>query len=167
MAAITIVGIGNPIMSDDGIGLKLLEQIGQELSSHPDLQAQVELVDGGTSGMELLPTFIDAENLLVLDALAGPGPAGSVHVFEGEQIARLQQGKLSPHQVGLLDLFASLRLLGHEPTRLAVAGIVAADTSLGLGLTTAAAAGLEEAAAAAIAVAARWQAELVSARPAC
>ena len=63
---ITVLGIGNPIMSDDGVGLEILEQ----LRAHYTDQQHLEFVDGGTSGMELLPTIQDAESLLVLDALA-------------------------------------------------------------------------------------------------
>ena len=55
---ITVLGIGNPIMSDDGVGLEILEQ----LRAHYTDQQHLEFVDGGTSGMELLPTIQDAES---------------------------------------------------------------------------------------------------------
>ena len=50
---ITVLGIGNPIMGDDGVGLEILEQ----LRVHYTDQQHLEFVDGGTSGMELLPTI--------------------------------------------------------------------------------------------------------------
>ena len=117
---ITVLGIGNPIMSDDGVGLEILEQ----LRAHYTDQQHLEFVDGGTSGMELLPTIQDAESLLVLDALAPTAHSnpGDVVTLIGDQIPRLLNSKLSPHQVGLLDLLSAARLLGTEPRRVAVVG---------------------------------------------
>ena len=127
---ITVLGIGNPIMSDDGVGLEILEQ----LRAHYTDQQHLEFVDGGTSGMELLPTIQDAESLLVLDALAPTAHSnpGDVVTLIGDQIPRLLKSKLSPHQVGLLDLLSAARLLGTEPRRVAV---VAESTELHVGLT--------------------------------
>lgn len=159
---ITVLGVGNPIMSDDALGLELLRRVSAELSgveaadslhwvdprgidtlqTHPD----VTFIDGGTAGMENLTAVLDAENLLLLDALAGPGQPGDVHVIEGDQIPRLLQAKLSPHQVGLLDLLSAARLIGHEPKRVAVVGIVAADTQLNVGMTDVVVAALPQAA---------------------
>ena len=130
---ITVLGIGNPIMSDDGVGLEILEQ----LRAHYTDQQHLEFVDGGTSGMELLPTIQDAESLLVLDALAPTAHSnpGDVVTLIGDQIPRLLNSKLSPHQVGLLDLLSAARLLGTEPRRVAVVGVVAESTELHVGLT--------------------------------
>ena len=130
---ITVLGIGNPIMGDDGVGLEILEQ----LRAHYADQQHLEFVDGGTSGMELLPTIQDAESLLVLDALAprAHSTPGDVVTLIGDQIPRLLNSKLSPHQVGLLDLLSAARLLGTEPRRVAVVGVVAESTELHVGLT--------------------------------
>lgn len=138
-----IIGIGNPIMGDDGIGLAMLEQLQHQHYTHPDVA--ITFIDGGTSGMELLPAFQDADWVIVLDALAGPGDPGSVHSFVGDQLPRLMHAKLSPHQVGLLDLLSVSRLLGQEPTRIAAVGVVAEDVSLGVGLTKTAAAAIPQA----------------------
>ena len=130
---ITVLGIGNPMMGDDGVGLEILEQ----LRTYYTDQQHLEFVDGGTSGMELLPTIQDAESLLVLDALAPTAHSnpGDVVTLIGDQIPRLLNSKLSPHQVGLLDLLSAARLLGTEPLRVAVVGVVAESTELHVGLT--------------------------------
>lgn len=129
MSPITVLGVGNPIMGDDGVGLVLLEGL-QGLP--PD--ARVEYVDGGTGGMELLPVVQDASRLLILDAVAGPEP-GTIRRFSGDQVPRLLAAKLSPHQVGLLDVFAAARLLGREPETVEVVGVVPASVDLRLGLS--------------------------------
>lgn len=214
--AITVLGVGNPIMGDDGIGLALLRRLRDgngardddwvpsvaasgaapaepartgaapaqpvpaELASIEPAPAQpvpakpahepptralsdqssghpsIEFVDGGTAGLELTDTVTQARSLLLLDAMAGPGAPGSVVSLEGDQIPRLIQSKLSPHQVGLLDLLAAARLLGSEPERVAAVGIVVESTELGVGLSPTAAASLDAAVAAAHEVIGRW-----------
>jgi hydrogenase maturation protease len=152
--AITVLGVGNPIMGDDAVGLELLARVA---AARPD--RRVEYVDGGTGGMELVPVVEDAARLLVLDAVAGP-QAGVVVQFDGDQLPRLLSSKLSPHQVGLLDVFAAVRLLGREPAAIEVVGIVPGVVEMRLGLTEAVAAALGEAADRAVQVLDGWLADL-------
>lgn len=146
---ITVIGIGNPIMQDDAVGLAILRRLqggsSDELAWVPsrsitpvlpsDEASDIRFVDGGTSGMELLPLIQDSENLIILDALAGPGETGSVVTLVGDQIPRLLNSKLSPHQVGLLDLLSAARLLGREPAQVGVVGIVVGGTDLHVGMS--------------------------------
>lgn len=168
---VTVVGIGNPIMSDDGIGIELLRRLSTGTSEPAELawvpthrftpvvdsetHARVEYVDGGTSGMEILPTIQSARRLLLLDAIAGATP-GEVIVLHGDQVPRLVQSHLSPHQVGLLDLLASARLLGTEPEEVAVVGIVPESTELNVGLSPCVEAAMAEAVAAAEDIISAW-----------
>lgn len=119
-ATINVIGIGNEIMADDGVGLKILEQLLLEPVEG------VNYIHGGTSGMEILPDIQDADYLLILDGLKQGAP-GDVAVLEGDQIPRLLRQQLSPHQVGLLDLLSAARLLGTEPEHVAVVGVTAKD----------------------------------------
>jgi hydrogenase maturation protease len=151
---ITVLGVGNLIMGDDGVGLALLErlQIARD-------DKRICYVDGATGGMELLPVVQEAERLLILDAVAG-SQAGEVVTIAGDQVPRLLATKLSPHQVGLLDLFAASRLLGTEPGEVEVVGVVPQDVELGLELSAPVAAALEAAVAAACQVLDRWLSDL-------
>ncbi|PRQ10982.1 hydrogenase maturation protease [Corynebacterium sp. 13CS0277] len=117
----------------------------------------VEFHDGGTAGMELLPLIQDADCLLLLDAVRGPGDPGTVVELHGDQIPRLLNTSLSPHQVGLLDLLAAARLLGHEPRSVAVVGIVAESCELGVGLSAPVARSIDEAARRAAGILRSWQ----------
>ena len=98
----------------------------------------------------------EARKLLVLDGLTGPGDPGDVVVLEGDQVPRLLSSKLSPHQVGLLDLLATARLLGREPEHVGVVGVVCASAELEVRLTPEVAAGLPAAVDAAAEVLERW-----------
>ena len=127
---ITVLGVGNPIMGDDGTGLEMLAGVQAALGD----VAGIELIDGGTGGMELIPVVQDAKRLLVLDAVAGDTP-GQVKVLTGDQVVRMLSLKLSPHQVGLLDVFTAARLLGREPEEVVIVGIVPETVDLKLGLS--------------------------------
>jgi hydrogenase maturation protease len=147
----TVLGIGNPIMGDDGIGIALLSML-----MAAGVERPVEFVDGGTIGMSLLPLVEDAGSLLILDAVAGDGPPGSVVRLTGDQLPRLMRAKLSPHQVGLLDVLAGARLRGTEPDRIAVVGLIPADVNLRVGLTPVVAASIRQAGAVARQVLHEW-----------
>jgi hydrogenase maturation protease len=144
------LAVGNPIMADDGVGPALLAALRQTCPS-----AAVEWVDGGIGGLDLLPVVEDAERLLVLDAVVGEAP-GQVVRWDGDQLPRLLAAKLSPHQVGLLDVFSAARLLGREPSEVVVVGIAPGRVALGPGLTPPVEAALPAAAALAAAVLEAW-----------
>jgi hydrogenase maturation protease len=146
----TVLGIGNPIMGDDGVGLRLLDAL-RAIRDDP----RIEYLDGGTGGMELLPAVQDSTRLLVLDAVAGTAP-GTVVRLSGDQLPRLLSAKLSPHQVGLLDVFAAARLLGTEPEEVEVVGVVPESVELRLELSEAVAGALAEAAELAAGILDQW-----------
>lgn len=148
----TVLAVGNEIMGDDGVGPALLAGLAPRWADDP----RVELVAGGTDGLALLPVVEDAARLLILDAVAAEGPPGTVVELHGDQVPRLLGQKLSPHQVGLLDVLVAARLLGREPAEVAVVGIVPASVELAVGLDPAVAAALPDALAAADAVVAAW-----------
>lgn len=153
-APVTVLGVGNPIMADDGTGLELLARVRDQ---RPD--PRVGYVDGGTGGMELVPVVTEATRLLVLDAVAGAVP-GQVLRFSGDQLPRLLSATLSPHQVGLLDVFAAARLLDREPEQVEVVGIVPEQVEMRIGLSGPVTGALGEAVAAAVAVLDGWLAQL-------
>ncbi|WP_448853698.1 hydrogenase maturation protease [Corynebacterium frankenforstense] len=147
---VTCLAVGNTIMGDDGIGQALLELV-QDRGP-----VGVDYVDGAIAGLELLGEFQDAERLLVLDAVAGPGAPGEAVRLEGADIRRFIPQNVSPHQVGLMDLFGAARLLNDEPAELVVVGVVAEKIELTVGLTETAQGGLEAAARLALDQLAAW-----------
>jgi hydrogenase maturation protease len=151
---VTILGIGNPIMGDDGVGIAVLEEL-----ASAELDGPADFVDGGTIGMSLLPIVADSESLLLLDAVAESAEPGTVVRYDGDQLPRYLHTKLSPHQVGLVDVLAGVRLLGTEPRRVALVGVVPADVDLRAGLSDVVAAAVPAAVAQAKAILAEWWAQ--------
>lgn len=135
--SILVLGLGNVLLSDEGVGVRVVEALD---ASHT-LPDEVDVLDGGTSGMELLDMVADRDCLIVADAVNAEGPAGRVIRLEDEDIRMLFETRFSPHQLGLSDLLATLRLIGHAPRRVVVIGVVPENLALGLELSPAAAGG--------------------------
>lgn len=116
-----VIGVGSPVMGDDGIGIHALERLRTEWSL-----PGVELVDGGTWGMTLLPEIETAGKLMFLDAInTQRHPPGTVLVVEKEQIPLVtDHNKLSPHQVDLREVLAVCEFRGTLPEETCAIGIV-------------------------------------------
>jgi hydrogenase maturation protease len=118
-APIVVLGLGNVLRRDEGLGIRAL----QRLQARYDFSGEVQLVDGGTLGLELLAYLEDARRLLVLDAALTEGPPGTVIRLAGEDVPAFLGMRSSPHEIGLADLLAVLRLRGLEPGEVVVLGM--------------------------------------------
>ena len=138
---VVVLGVGNVLMSDEGFGVHVI----RELAQGCDLDEGVEIVDGGTAGMELLPELNGIDLLIVVDAVRfGGSPAAFVRL-EGDEVPALFKTKLSPHQVGLSDLLAALTFAGSAPSRLVLIGIEPVALDMGMDLSPEVKAHLNEA----------------------
>lgn len=131
MARTLVMGIGNLVMSDDAIGVRVV----QELASRFRFPPEVAILDGGTLGLDLLPHLEGVERLLIIDAVAMEGPPGRLVRLAGEEIPAVFETKLSPHQMGLQDLLAVARLLGHEPEEMVLWGVHPGSIAMSMELT--------------------------------
>jgi len=128
---VVILGVGNLLMSDEGVGVHAVNALEQKYS----FPEGVRCVDGGTSTQELLGDLEDLDHLIVLDAVAaGASPATMIRL-EGAAVPSAFTTKLSPHQVGIADLLAMLTFIGHAPKRVVVLGVEPAVLSLGMELS--------------------------------
>jgi hydrogenase maturation protease len=130
-ARILVIGLGNPLMGDDGAGLAALERLRDEWEISPD----VELVDGGTWGMNLLPMIEMADAVLLLDAIANNREPGTLIELVGEEVPRGLEHKLSPHQIDLREVLALAMLRGTLPPQLAAIGVEPAVVAMGTTLS--------------------------------
>jgi hydrogenase maturation protease len=133
------LGIGNLIMSDDGVGVRVVQRLAAEYS----FPAEVELIDGGTLGLDLLPLLEGLERLLIVDAMEAGGPPGTVSRLTGDQIPRAFETRLSAHQMGLKDLLAVSRLLGNPAPEMVLLGVQPECIELGMELSPPVAAALD------------------------
>ncbi|HEU5262221.1 MAG TPA: HyaD/HybD family hydrogenase maturation endopeptidase [Gemmatimonadales bacterium] len=121
-----VIGLGNPLMGDDGLGLAALARLREAW----DLPADVELVDGGTWGMNLLPIIEDAERVLLIDAINIAATPGTEVEIPRERLPRYLATKISPHQVDLCDVLAVAELRGTLPEQTTAVGLQPATVEL-------------------------------------
>lgn len=140
--SILVVGLGNILLSDEGVGVRTVEALAERY----ELPDGVEVLDGGTSGMELLDTIAGRHLLIVVDAIASLRRApGEVARLEGAEIDQLFRTRLSPHQLGLSEVLASLQLTGESPGEVVIIGVVPESLGLGLELSSSGVRGRETA----------------------
>lgn len=135
---VLVLGLGSPLMGDDGAGLALLDRL-----RGVSLPAAVTLADGGTWGLNLLPEVESADRLLILDAVRAGRPPGGLVVLERDQIPRFLSTKLSPHQIDLREVLALAELRGTLPRETVVIGIEPDRVELRTDLSPAVLAGLD------------------------
>jgi hydrogenase maturation protease len=155
MHPITVLGIGNILMQDEGFGIQIIET----LCKRYRFPEQVQVLDGGTLGMELLRFISGSTQLIVIDAIAGNGLPGTFYQFTGNEINRYLQGKVSLHELGIKDVLFSLEVLNNPVAEVVILGVQPAVVDLGLGLTPPVAAKIEQTVTAVIDQLKSWQVE--------
>lgn len=126
-----VLALGNLIRCDDAIGLFALRQLEQD----PRLPSYVNLVEGGTKGLELVPYICDASRLLVLDAVDVGAAPGTVFRVAGNELRSIPGGS-NVHELALTDLLNALRMMGREPREIVLLGVQPSTTELGTVLST-------------------------------
>lgn len=106
---VLILGVGNLLVGDEGVGVHALRRLEQE--AWPD---SVRLVDGGTGGLHLLELLCGHERVVLIDATRDGAPPGTVAVFRARVPADFPPA-LGAHDIGLRDLIAAAALLGPLP----------------------------------------------------
>ncbi len=117
---ILVLGIGNLLWADEGFGVRLVERLHQTYTFPP----QVELMDGGTQGMYLLPYIQAASHLLIVDAIDYGLPAGTLKLVKDAEVPQFMGvKKMSLHQTGFQEVLAAAQLTGKCPAHLALVGV--------------------------------------------
>ena len=128
---VLVLGIGNILLQDEGIGVHVV----RELQRRYQLPAGVEILDGGTAGMSLFEDLMDKDHVIIVDAVHTGEPPGTVVRLADEAVPVFLQQRISPHQLGLSEVLASLVLVDKKPPHLVLIGIVPAAMELSLELT--------------------------------
>jgi len=128
-----VLGLGNVLCGDDGLGLFALEELRRRYVWPED----VALVDGGTLGLALLPTLESARRVFILDAVMADAEPGSLVALDGAEVEPALRDRLSPHQIGVADLLDAMNWRDTWPEQLRVLGLVPATLELKIGLSPA------------------------------
>jgi len=128
---IAIFGIGNILLQDDGVGVHVIRRLLNEY----EFPESVELVDGGTKGLDLLPLFEGRDKVLIIDAVNFKKEPGTIDIITDDKIPSFLSSKLSVHQIGLPDTLFAAKLMGITPSEMCLIGIQPASMNAGTELS--------------------------------
>lgn len=126
-----VLGLGNILNRDEGLGIQALQLLDTQLGDHPDL----ELLDGGVLGLNLLMIVEECSHLLILDAVNARKPAGTLIELVKKDIPLFAGIKLSEHQVTFQEVLGLASIRGFLPENLYIIGLQPDDLSIGLGVS--------------------------------
>lgn len=130
--SIAVFGVGNVLLGDDGVGSSVIHL----LQSTYEFPANVELEDLGTPGLELLAHVAGHDIVIFVDAVAEDLAPGTVRVYDREAIVDASPVlRVGPHDPALGDTLLALEFAGEGPHDAILIGVVASETSSGVGLS--------------------------------
>ncbi len=131
MDQIILIGLGNILLTDDGVGVHVINR----LKERYDFTPRLSLIDGGTLGLDLLPLLQDKTMILLVDAVDFGKEPGHIEEMEDDQIPLTLGAKLSVHHIGLPDLLAVAKWTDVKPKKICLIGIQPKSLNIGLEMT--------------------------------
>jgi hydrogenase maturation protease len=148
VAPVLVVAVGNVLLEDDGVGQRLLTELGTLADRW---SGAVELVDGGTQGMALLGFLAGRRAVVLLDAVSVGAAPGTVHLLRNQEVFSIAPGAgTTTHEASAVELLRAAALLGELPEQVVVVGVEPATLGTGVGLSAVVEASLPSALRAAI-----------------
>lgn len=126
-----VLGVGNLLLSDEGVGVRVVER----LAVTYQIPEEVQLLDGGTLGLDLLYYLEGIENLLIVDAVQTDKEAGTLLRLEGDEVPAFLSMKISPHQIGIPDMLFAAKLKDLYPRNVVLFGVQPAVLDIGVELS--------------------------------
>ena len=129
--SLLILGLGNTLLTDDGVGPAAVTSLKETYR----VPAGVQVLDGGTLGLSLLPYLEDVDAVILVDAVRDDAPPGTLVRLQGDDVAPAVATRLSPHQVGVADVLDGARWRDRYPRSVVLLGIVPESIDLAYGLS--------------------------------
>jgi hydrogenase maturation protease len=130
---IAVLGLGNILLQDEGAGVHAIETLRKDFAFPKNIQ----LVDGGTIGLDLLSFIEGMDKILIIDAVNIKKKPGTIVIVDDENIPSLISAKLSVHEIAFPDVLSVLRLLGTKPARMTLIGIQPESIDAGFNMSEA------------------------------
>ncbi len=129
---VVVLGLGNPLMADEGIGVYLIERLVESASKYP----AAEFVDAGTGGLSILYHIEGRHKAIVIDCAFMDEPPGAIRRFTPDQVQSTKVlAHQSLHEADLMRIIAMARELGQAPDQIVIFGIQPERVEPGLGLS--------------------------------
>ncbi len=111
MKNILVLGVGNILLADEGVGVRVVEKLENENS----FSDNVLLIDGGTLGIRLMEYIMNCDYLIVVDAVQNGQPPGTLYRLVGDDLRKSMAFKDSMHQADLIETLTHCELIGNRP----------------------------------------------------
>lgn len=108
--SIVVLGVGNILLTDEGLGVHVVE----DLKANYNFTPQISLIDGGTMGMELLTYMRGMKKILLVDAVNGGEAPGTIYEFPHRELEQYFTDHISVHEVGMQDILR-IRAIQENP----------------------------------------------------
>lgn len=159
---ISVLGLGNVLMGDDGLGPAVINAFDAEYTVGPDVQ----VIDLGTPGLDLLPWLADVDRVILVDTVKSDLPPGTLRLYDKADLLRhVPIARIGPHDPGVKEALLALEFAGRAPRDVVVIGVVPQSTEVTLALTPAVAAAVPAAVAAITTTLATFGAPAIPRRP--
>jgi hydrogenase maturation protease len=130
-ADVTVLGIGNLLMGDEGVGIHLIRTLEESYTFSPS----INLIDGGTTGLDLIPYFEDCKKMIIIDAVDSQKEPGYIETLFNEEIHFRFNTKLSLHHAGLADVLSVIKLTDIPSPDMMLIGIQPKIVEMGIELS--------------------------------
>jgi hydrogenase maturation protease len=131
-SSILVLGLGNILLSDEGIGVHAASALKKRYSFAPEV---VEVIDGGTMGLDLLPLFEGKDKIIIIDAVDFGKEPGYISIISNDAIPSALKTKLSVHHIGLSDVLYAAKFMGVMPSDVCLIGVQPGSLDVSLDMT--------------------------------
>jgi len=136
-----VLGLGNPLMADEGIGVYLIERLAESGEELED----VDFIDAGTGGLSVLHSMAGRRKAIFVDCAYMGDQAGAIRRFTPEDVKSVKVlAHQSLHEADLLRIIAMARQIGQAPEQIVIFGVQPERVEPGLGLSPALLARIDE-----------------------
>jgi hydrogenase maturation protease len=119
---ILVLGVGNLVLTDEGVGIHVVHRM-QEM----DLPSHVEVLDGGTMGLDLLDDIEGRKKVIIVDTVKGGGPPGTLYRMTVDDIEEMPKSRVSLHDIDMTDVFKLADLFEIEKPEIVIIGVEPKD----------------------------------------
>jgi hydrogenase maturation protease len=125
---VMVLGVGNLILTDEGFGIHVVQEL-QERREELGIDPDVQIMDGGTLGLDLLHYIEGLDKLIIVDVVNGGTEPGTIFKFTPKDIETETVRKLSLHQVTLMDVLGMAKDMDQEPKETVIVAVEPKDIS--------------------------------------
>jgi hydrogenase maturation protease len=121
--SILVLGVGNILLRDEGVGVRVVERLGREFA----FSDNVRLMDGGVRGMILMDPIIESDHVVIIDAVVNDHPPGTIYRLDGDDLRLSVAFKNSVHDMDLLETMCCCELISGKRPSAVIVGIEPKD----------------------------------------